>query len=253
MRRASLFSWKFSWHLWLKMQIYCGHRVELRSGMGKGQRWFLYFVLIRLRYSRSTPRPFPSHSSAFFQFYLFLFRDGFCRRSSVLVSSFGGLVAPSAGTASSLSSQFVLPTSVTIPCLVPSPCVFACMGLAVCLVRLTSNSVISASMVITSWGSVQVVKSTGFASSSWGVTSCLRWCVGYCCSPQYPAGRLWAQVVNIRGKSRCLVMRCALGDHLNSSVNSAVPVVDAFSRDMSPCIGVESDVTIPPPCLLGHV
>ena len=32
------------------------------------RRWFLYFVLIRLRYS--TPLPFPSYSSGIFQFYL---------------------------------------------------------------------------------------------------------------------------------------------------------------------------------------
>ena len=46
----------------------------------------------------------------------------------------GRLVAPSASTASSLSSPSVLPTSVTISCLVPSPCVFTCWGRAVCVV-----------------------------------------------------------------------------------------------------------------------
>ena len=40
--------------------------------MGEGRRWFLNFVLIWLRYCRSTPRPFPSYSSAFYQFYLFI-------------------------------------------------------------------------------------------------------------------------------------------------------------------------------------
>ena len=48
----------------------------IRSNCGgkwaRGRRWFLYFVVIWLRYSRSTPRPFPPYSSAFFQFYLFI-------------------------------------------------------------------------------------------------------------------------------------------------------------------------------------
>ena len=90
---------------------------------------------------------------ALFSNFLFLFRDGVCPGSSVLRSSSGGLVAPSAGTASSLSSPSVLPTSVTISCLVPSsPFVFACRGRAVCLFGLSSNAVISASTVTTSWG-----------------------------------------------------------------------------------------------------
>ena len=52
----------------------------IRSNCGgelaRGRRWLLYFVLKRLRFSRSTPLPFPSYSSAFFQF-CFLFRFGF--------------------------------------------------------------------------------------------------------------------------------------------------------------------------------
>ena len=48
----------------------------IRSNCGgewaTGRRWLIYFVLIRLRYSHSIPRPFPSYSSAFFQFYLFI-------------------------------------------------------------------------------------------------------------------------------------------------------------------------------------
>ena len=111
----------------------------------------------------------------FFNF-IFLFRGGVCPGSSVSESSSGGLVAPSAGTVSSLSRPSVLTTSVTISCPVPfSLSVFACRCRAVCLVDLSSNAVISASTVITSWGSLQVVKSTGFAYSSWGVRSCLRW------------------------------------------------------------------------------
>jgi len=55
----------------------------IRSNCGwewaRGRRWLLYFVLIRLRYSRSTPRPFPSYSSAFFQFYLFISGWGLSR------------------------------------------------------------------------------------------------------------------------------------------------------------------------------
>ena len=42
----------------------------IRSNCGwqwaRGRRWFLYFVLIRQRHSRSIPRPFPSYSSVFF-------------------------------------------------------------------------------------------------------------------------------------------------------------------------------------------
>ena len=158
-----------SCHLCLKLQILIE---AIRSNCGgewaRGRRWFLYFVLIRLRYSCSTPL-----LPRFFQFYLFISGWGLSG-SSVLGSSIGGLVAPSAGTAFSLSSPSVLPTSVTISCLVHSSlCVFACKGRTVCLVGLSSNAIISTFTVITTWGSVQVVKSTGFASSSWGVSSCL--------------------------------------------------------------------------------
>ena len=53
----------------------------IRSNCGgewaRGRRSFLYFVLIMLRHSRYTPRPFPSYSSIFFpQFYLFV--SGWC-------------------------------------------------------------------------------------------------------------------------------------------------------------------------------
>jgi len=133
----------------------------------------------------------------------------------------------------------VLPTSVTISYLVPSsPCVFACSRRAVCLVSLSSNAVISASAVITFWGSVQVVKSTRFASSSSGVRSCLRWWVWSCCSPPISSGAFLGFRSSTVGQTHdAWVMRCALGDHLNSTVNSAVPVVGAFSGDMGPCIG----------------
>jgi len=69
----------------------------------------------------------------FFNF-IFLFRDGVCPGSSVLGFSSGGLVTAFAGTASSLSSPSVLPTPVTISCLLPySPCVLACRVRAGCL------------------------------------------------------------------------------------------------------------------------
>ena len=130
-----------------------------------------YEVVLLFFYSSSVSFVF----QLFFSNFIFLFRDGVCAGSSVLGSSSGGLVALSAGTASSLSNPSVLPTSVTISRLVPSsPCVFACRVRAVCLVGQSSNAAISASTVITSWRSVQVVKSTGFASSSWGFRTCLR-------------------------------------------------------------------------------
>ena len=154
----------------------------------RGRRWLLYFVLTRLRHYHSTPRPFPSYSSAFFQYYLFISGWGLSRIVRFRVFSRGGGFAPTADNASSMSSPSVLTTSVAVSCLVPSPCLFACGVRAVCLVGLSSNSVISASTVITSWGSVQVVKPTGFASSSWGVRSCLRWWVSSCCSPPISSG-----------------------------------------------------------------
>ena len=202
----------------------------------RGRRWFLYFFLIGLRYSRSNLRPFASYSSAFFHF-IFLFWNRICPGSSVLGSSSRGLVAPSAGTASSLSSPSVLPTSVTISCLVhSSPCVLH----------------------------------AGIAQSGWPIVKCRYFCVhgyhffevryrlwsrlslrphpevsdhafvgewGPVVPHQCVAGRLWLQILDSRGNSRCRVMRCALGDHLYSIDNSAVPVVGAYSRDMGPCIG----------------
>ena len=98
---------------------------------------------------------------ALFSNFIFLFWYGFYLGSSTVWFSTGGCVAPSAGTASSLSTPSVLPTSVAIYCLMPSPCVFACRGRAVCLFGLSSNAAISASTVITSWGSIHVVTSAG--------------------------------------------------------------------------------------------
>ena len=87
--------------------------------------WPHYVALLSF-YSSSVPVVFQR-----FFYFIFLFRVGVCPGSSVLESSSGGLVASSACTASSLSSPSVLPTSVTISCLVPSsPCVFACRGRA---------------------------------------------------------------------------------------------------------------------------
>ena len=55
----------------------------IRSNCGeewaRDRRWFLYFVLIRMRYCRCTPRPFPSYSGAFSQFYLFILECGLSR------------------------------------------------------------------------------------------------------------------------------------------------------------------------------
>ena len=176
MRRASLFSWEMSCHLCLKWQFLFRPSGRTAKGSWRGIDDGFYtlsilrcatFVLLLVRSCRIP---------ALFSNFIFLFRDGGCPGSSVLGSSSGGLVAASAGTASSLSSPSVLPTTVTISCLVSSsPCVFACRGRAVFLVGLSSNAVISGSTVITSLGSGQVVMSTGFASSSWGVRSCLRW------------------------------------------------------------------------------
>ena len=103
----------------------------IRSNCGgewaRGQRWFLYFVLIRWRYSHSTSRPLPSYSSAFIQFCLFI--SGWCMSWIVRFRVFIRRVGCAAPGTRSLSSPSVLPTSVTISCLVPSsPCVFACKG-----------------------------------------------------------------------------------------------------------------------------
>ena len=84
-------------------------------------------------YSSSVPS---GRIPALFFNFIFLFRDGVCPGSSVLGSSSGRLFAPSAGTVSSLSSPSVLPPSVTISSLVPSPCAFACKVREVCLVGL---------------------------------------------------------------------------------------------------------------------
>jgi len=176
----------------------------IRSNCGgewaRFRRWFPYFVLIRVPYSRSTPRPFPSHSSAFSNF-IFLFRDGVCPGSSVLGSSSGGLVAPSAGTACSLSSPSVLSASVTISCLVPSsPCVFACRGRAVRLVGLSTNVVISASTVITSCGHYRLWSRLALRPRPGGSDHAFVGEWGPVVPHQYQAGCLWASGRRQQGK-----------------------------------------------------
>ena len=152
----------------------------IRSNCGgewaTGRRWLIYFVLIRLRYSRSIPRPFPSYSSAFFFNFIFLFRHGVCPGSSVLGFLSGGLVAPSAGTAFSLSSPSELRTLSPFPvrCLLLPACLHAGIAQSVWFSYRQMPSFLRPRLSLLG-GSVQVVKSTGFASSSWGVRSCLRW------------------------------------------------------------------------------
>ena len=92
----------------------------------RGQRWLLYFVFIRLLYSRSTPRPFPSYSNAFFQFYLFISGWGLSRIVR-LGSSSGGLVVPSAGTASSFPARlyFRRLSPFSVRCLLLPACLHA--------------------------------------------------------------------------------------------------------------------------------
>ena len=163
----------------------------IRSNCGgewaKGRRLFLYSVIIRLRYSRSTPCPFPSYSSAFFQFYLFISGWGLSRivRFRVFILRIGCAVR----------GHCVL---VVQPVCTSDVCHHFLYGaffsLSVCmqgsrsLFGLSSIAVISMSTVITRWRSVQVVKLTGFASSSWRVRSRLHWWVGSCCSPPISSG-----------------------------------------------------------------
>ena len=112
-------------------------------------------------------------------------------------------------------------------------------GRTICLVGLSSISVISASTVITSWGTVQVVMSAGEGeSSSCGDRLCLRWWLGSCCSPPISSGMSGHQVVHRLGTTRCLVILFSLGDHLNSIFIIAESVLGAFSGHMGPCTGV---------------
>ena len=187
MRRASLFSWEMSCHLCLKWQFWLRPSGRTAEGSGRGVNDGFYtlcllggaiLILLLVRCRR-----IPALLSNF----AFLFPDGVCPGSSVLGSLSGGLVAP---------PRALGPYPVRLYFRLLSPFPVWCLLLPACLhvrvgslsVGLSSNAVISASTVITSWGSVQVVKSTGFVSSSWGVRSCLSWWVGSCCSPPISSG-----------------------------------------------------------------
>ena len=216
-----------------------------------GRRWFPYFVLIRLRCSRCNPRPFPSYSSAFFlQCYLFI--SGWCLSRIILFWVFIRRVGCVVRGHCVLVVQPVCTSDVvTISCLVhSSPCVFPCRGRAVCLVGLSSNAVTSASTVITSWGSVQVVKSIGFASSSWGVRS---WWVGSCCSPPISSGAF----VGFRSSTVGEIPDAWSCDALWGTTSIRLSTVPCrlwapLAATWAHVLGVKSDVTIPLPRLLGH-
>jgi len=119
----------------------------------RGRRTRFYFYLAGLRYSRSAPLPFPYYFIVLFQIHLL--SVWVLSGSFVVGTSPGCVVAPSAGTASSLCSPSALPTSVADSCLAPSSCVFACSCRAVCLVDLSSDAVISASTTNRCEGSIR--------------------------------------------------------------------------------------------------
>jgi len=142
----------------------------------RGRRWFLYFVLTRLRYSRSPPRPFSSYSSALFQFYLFISGKGLSRivRFMVFIRRVGCAVR----------GHCVL---LVQPVCTSDVCHHFLSGALFSLrVHMQRSRSLSAWPIVKCrrfcvngyhflGGSVQVVKSTGFASSSWDVRSYLRW------------------------------------------------------------------------------
>jgi hypothetical protein len=68
---------------------------------------------------------------------------------------------------------------------------------------------------------------------------------------QYLAGCLWSSGRRQKGNIPMPGHKVLSGDHHDSIVIIAVLLLCAFSGDMGPCIGVESDVTIPPPRRLG--
>jgi len=250
MRRASLFSWEMSCHLCLKWQIWL--RPSGRTAEGS-ERGFLYFVLIRLRYSHSTPRPFPSYSSDFFQFYLFISGGGlswiarfrvFIRRGGCVVRGHCVLVVQ-AVCISDVCHQFLSG---------------AFFSLRVCM---------QGSRSLSSWpivkcrhfrvhghhflGSIQVLKSIGFASSSWGVRSCLIWWVGFCFSPPISSGAFVSFRSSRVGETpddwSCDALWGTTSIRLSTVACRLWKPLDATWAHV---LGVESDVTIPPPRLLGH-
>ena len=208
----------------------------IRSNCGgewaRGRRWFLYFVLIRVRYSLS-PHPFPLYSCAFFEFYLFISVWGLSRffRFRVFIRRVGCAVRGHC-------VLFVQPVCSSDIC---HRFLSGAFSLRVC---------VQGSRSLSGW---RIAKCRHFCVNGYHFlvvgTGCeVDWvCVlvlgrqimpslvgGSCCSQRGVCG---LQVVDSRGKFRCLIMQCALGDHLNSIVNSAVPVVGAFSRDMGPRFG----------------
>lgn len=161
MSRASLFLWETSCNLCLRLQFLSRPADQLRTGCGHegvGERVYtlsllgcdtLVLLLFRSRII----------SVLLSNFIFFVF--GPHLESSVVGTSSGCVVMPSAGTASSLSSPSALPTSVAVSCLAPSCCVFARSCRAVCLICLSSGAVISASTTIRCEWSIPVAPSEG--------------------------------------------------------------------------------------------
>jgi len=151
----------------------------IRSNCGgewaRGRRSFLYFVLIMLRHSRYTPRPFPSYSSAFFKFYLFISGWGLSRnvRFRVFIQRVGCavrghcvLVVQPVCT-SDVCHHFLSGVFFSLPVCMQGSRSLSGWPIVKCLHFCVHG--------YNFLGSVQAVKSNGFVSSSRGVRSCLRW------------------------------------------------------------------------------
>jgi hypothetical protein len=133
-----------------------------------------------------------------------------------------------------LSSPSVFPRSVAVSCLAPStPCVFACRCRAVCLVVLLSDAVFPRPRLPRGRGQYRLHRR--------------RWCPLPGASvfvfmvewdhfvPHSQIGRgveCGCEVVDHGGTSQCLVIWCALRDHLLSTFVDAAPILGTFSSDV---------------------